>query len=103
MRLRDMTQRLNEKTVEVDRLRSQVEDVTALSRQLQELRLKLQQREKELMDERQRSEAAQRQHTAAQQTLLARLSALESSLPGHTNQSREARAVKLAPWMGLKQ
>ena len=30
------------------------------------------------------------------------LSALESSLPGHTNQSREAHAVKLAPWMGLK-
>ena len=102
MRIRDLTQRLNEKTVEADRLRKQKEDVTALSRQIQELRLRLQQREKELMEERQRAEAANRQHVASQQALLARLSALESSLPGHTNQSREAHAVKLAPWMGLK-
>jgi hypothetical protein len=101
-RLRDLTQKLSEKTVEADRLRQMVGDVTALSRQIQELRQKLQQREKELMEERQRAEEARRQHTAAQQTLLARLSALESSLPGNTNQSREARAVKLAPWMGLK-
>ena len=102
MRLRDLTQKLGEKTVEADRLRQMVGDATALSRQIQELRQKLQQREKELMDERQRAEEARRQHAAAQQTLLARLSALESSLPGNTNQSREARAVKLAPWMGLK-
>ena len=102
MRLRDLTQKLSEKTVEADRLRQMVGDVTALSRQIQELRQKLQQREKELMEERQRAEEARRQHVATQQTLLARLSALESSLPGNTNQSREARAVKLAPWMGLK-
>ena len=102
MRLRDLTQKLSEKTVEADRLRQMVGDATALSRQIQELRQKLQQREKELMEERQRAEEARRQHVATQQTLLARLSALESSLPGNTNQSREARAVKLAPWMGLK-
>ena len=102
MRLRDLTQKLGEKTVEADRLRQMVGDATALSRQIQELRQKLQQREKELMEERQRAEEARRQHVATQQTLLARLSALESSLPGNTNQSREARAVKLAPWMGLK-
>ena len=101
-RLRDLTQKLREKTVEADRLRQMVGDAAALSRQIQELRQKLQQREKELMEERQRAEEARRQHLAAQQTLLARLSALESSLPGNTNQSREARAVKLAPWMGLK-
>ena len=102
MRLRDLTQKLSEKTVEADRLRQMVGDAAALSRQIQELRQKLQQREKELMEERQRAEEARRQHVATQQTLLARLSALESSLPGNTNQSREARAVKLAPWMGLK-
>ena len=102
MRLRDLTQKLSEKTAEADRLRQVVGDATALSRQIQELRQKLQQREKELMEERQRAEEARRQHVATQQTLLARLSALESSLPGNTNQSREARAVKLAPWMGLK-
>ncbi len=102
MRLRDLTQKLGEKTVEADRLRQMVGDAAAFSRQIQELRQKLQQREKELMEERQRAEEARRQHVATQQTLLARLSALESSLPGNTNQSREARAVKLAPWMGLK-
>jgi hypothetical protein len=102
MRLRDITQRLREKTAEADRLRHQVADVAALNRQIQDLRLRLQQREKELVEERQRSEAERRQHSMSQQTLLARLSALESSLPGHTNQSREAHAVKLAPWMGLK-
>lgn len=101
-RIKDLTQRLREKSAEVERLRRQMEDVMALNRQIQDLRLKLQQREKELMEERQRAEAARLQHMAAQQTLLARLSALESSLPGHTNQSREAHAVKLAPWMGLK-
>ena len=102
MRLKDVTQRLREKTAEADRLRHQVADAAALTRQIQELRLRLQQREKELMEERQRSEAERRQHSMSQQTLLARLSALESSLPGRTNQSREAHAVKLAPWMGLK-
>ncbi len=102
MQIRDLTQKLNEKIVEADRLRRQMEDVAALNRQIQDLRLRLQQREKELMEERQRTEAANRQHMASQQALLARLSALESSLPGHTNQSREAHAVKLAPWMGLK-
>ena len=88
--------------MDADRLRQMVGDAAAFSRQIQELRQKLQQREKELMEERQRAEEARRQHVATQQTLLARLSALESSLPGNTNQSREARAVKLAPWMGLK-
>ena len=102
MRLRDLTQKLSEKTVEADRLRQTAGDITVLARQIQELRQKLQQREKELMEERQRAEAARRQHAASQQALLSRLSALESSLPGNSNQSREARAVKLAPWMGLK-
>ena len=102
MRIRDLTQKLNEKTVEADRLRRQMEDVAALNRQIQDLRLRLQQREKELMEERQRTEAVNRQHMVSQQALLARLSALESNLPGHTDQSREAHAVKLAPWMGLK-
>jgi chromosome segregation ATPase len=101
-RLRDLTQKLREKTVEADRLRQMVGDATALSRQIQELRQKLQQREKELMEERQKAEATNQQHAAAQQALLTRLSALEMGLPGATHQSREARSVRLAPWMGLK-
>ena len=73
-----------------------------LYRQLQELRERLQRREKELMEERQKTEVERQQHAAAQQALMARLSALEMGLPGATLQSREARSVRLAPWMGLK-
>ena len=69
---------------------------------VQEMRERLQRREKELMEERQKAEAERQQHAAAQQALLARLSDLEMGLPGTTNQSREARSVRLAPWMGLK-
>ena len=72
-------------------------------RQLQETREKLQRREKELMEERQKAEEERQQHAAAQQALLTRLSALEMGMPGTTHQSREARSVRLAPWMGLKQ
>ena len=102
IRLRDLTAQLRERTAEVDRLRQQVQDAGVLMRQMQELRERLQQREKELLEERQRAEAARRQQEVSQQALLARLSALESTLPGTTDQSREAHGVRLAPWMGLK-
>ena len=41
---------------------------------------------------------------AAQQALLARLSELENTLPGHSHQSREARAQssRFPSWMSLK-
>ena len=45
---------------------------------------------------------SERKLAAAQQALLTRLSSLEMGMPGATNQSREARSVRLAPWMGLK-
>ena len=102
VRLRDLAAQLRERTTEVERLRQQVKDGAVLMRQIQDLRERLQQREKELLEERQRAEAARQQQIAAQQTLLARLSALESGLPGGTDQSREAHGVKLARWMGLK-
>ena len=102
VRLRDLAAQLRERTTEVERLRQQVRDGAVLMRQIQDLRERLQQREKELLEERQRAEAARQQQVASQQTLLARLSALESGLPGGTDQSREAHGVKLARWMGLK-
>ena len=102
VRLRDLAAQLRERTTEVERLRQQVKDGAVLMRQIQDLRERLQQREKELLEERQRAEAARQQQIASQQTLLARLSALESGLPGGTDQSREAHGVKLARWMGLK-
>ena len=101
-KIRDLTAKLRERDAEVKRLQQQAADTTILYRQLQEMRERLQRREKELMEERQKTEAERQQHAAAQQALMARLSALEMGLPGATNQSREARSVRLAPWMGLK-
>ncbi len=102
-KIRDMSTKLRERDMEVKRLQQQTGDLTVVYRQLQETREKLQCREKELMEERQKAEEERQQHAAAQQALLNRLSELETSLPGGTNQSREARNVRLAPWMGLKQ
>ena len=101
-KIRDLSAKLRERDAEVKRLQQQAADTTILYRQLQEIRERLQRREKELMEERQKTEAERQQHAAAQQALMARLSALEMGLPGATLQSREARNVRLAPWMGLK-
>ena len=101
-KIRDLSAKLRESVSEVKRLRAQSVDVTVIYRQLQEAREKLSAREKDLVEERQKSEIERQQHAAAQQALLTRLSSLEMGMPGATNQSREARSVRLAPWMGLK-
>ena len=101
-KIRDLSAKLRERDAEVKRLQQQAADTTVLYRQLQEIRERLQRREKELMEERQKAEVERQQHAAAQQALMARLSALEMGLPGATLQSREARSVRLAPWMELK-
>jgi len=103
-RIKELTRALNEKATEASRLAVQVADVKRLQDQIQELREKLQFREKELMAERQASEELRRTAEAAQQSLLKRLSELESGLPGHTDQSREARAQasRFPAWMQLK-
>ena len=101
-KIRDLSAKLRESVSEVNRLRAQSVDVTVINRQLQEAREKLSAREKDLVEERQKSEIERQQHAAAQQALLTRLSSLEMGMPGATNQSREARSVRLAPWMGLK-
>lgn len=102
-KIRSLSNRLRERDAEVARLQRQVGDVGAVIRQLQETRERLKTRERELVEERQRSEAERREAAAAQQALLTRLSALEQGLPGATRQSREARNVRLPPWMGLRQ
>ena len=103
-RIKELTRALNEKTTEASRLAVQVTDVKRLQDQIQELRERLQLREKELMVERQASEELRRAAESAQQSLLKRLSELESGLPGHTDQSREARAQasRFPSWMQLK-
>ena len=104
MRIKELTRSLNERTTEVNRLSAQVEDVKRLQEQIWDLREKLQMRERELQIERQKVEEVRRNCAASQQALLARLSELESGLPGHTNQSREAQAQasRFPSWMGFK-
>ena len=101
-KIRDLAAKLRARDAEVKRLTEQAADATVLYRQLQELREKLMTREKELVEERQKAEAERQQHAAAQQALLSRLSSLEMGMTGTTHQAREARSVRLAPWMGLK-
>lgn len=81
-----------------------VKDVAQLRAEAQELREKLQLREQELVTERQRNESMRQQQALRQQTLMTRLAALESPSIGTTatlatNQSREAKMVKLPNWM----
>ena len=103
-RIKDLSRALNEKSTEVSRLSVQVADVKRLQGQIQELRERLQMREKELVAERQASEELRRSAAASQQALLKRLSELESGMPGRTNQSREAhaQASRFPSWMSLK-
>lgn len=101
-RIRDLSQRCRAAMAESDRLRSQLADTASLVRQLQETRERLAYREKEIMEERRKSEEERQRHAAAEQALLARISAIESGMPGATHQSREAHSTRFPPWMGLK-
>ena len=104
MRIKDLTRSLNERTTEVKRLSAQVADVKRLQEQIRELREKLQDRDRELQQERQKVEEMRRCSAASQQALLARLSELESGMPGHSNQSKEAhaQASRFPSWMSFK-
>lgn len=104
MRIKDLTRALNERTTEVRRLSAQMEDVKRLQEQIRELRETIQERDRELQAERQKTEDVRRAGAASQQALLARLSELESGMPGRSNQSREAhaQASRFPAWMGFK-
>lgn len=104
MRIKDLTRSLNERTTEVKRLSVQLEDVKRLQEQIRELREKLMDRDRELQAERQKVEEMRRSNAASQQALLARLSELESGMPGCSNQSKEAhaQASRFPSWMSFK-
>ena len=104
LRIRELTSALNERTTEVRRLSAQLEDVKRLQEQIRELRETIQERDRELQAERQKTEDVRRAGAASQQALLARLSELESGMPGRSNQSREAhaQASRFPAWMGFK-
>ena len=107
LKIRDLEERLSLSNAEKVRIAENTKDITELRREAQELREKLQAREKDLLNERQRNEEMSRQQATHQQALMARLASLESPSIGtvqslSTNQSREAKQVKLPSWMRLK-
>ena len=104
--VRDLTERLRTSQAETQRAAAGARDVTQLRTDIEELKAKLQLREKELLAEKQSNEDLRRQQATRQQVLMTRLAALESPSIGtaqsmSTNQSREARLVKLPSWMRL--
>lgn len=103
-RIQEMTNDFKRRQDEMMRQAESVKDVAQLRAEAQELREKLQLREQELVTERQRNESMRQQQALRQQTLMTRLAALESPSIGTTatlatNQSREAKMVKLPNWM----
>ena len=105
--VRTLTEKLRRAEEERKRTAEGMKDVTQLQAEVQNLGELLQTREKDLLDERQRNEELVRQQAAKQQTLLARLASLESPSIGtsksmSTNQSREAKQVRLPGWMSFR-
>lgn len=106
-KIRVLSEQLRRMQDEGKRAAEGMKDVTQLQAEVQTLRELLQTREKELVTERQRNEELVRQQATKQQALLARLASLESPSIGNvksmsTNQSREAKQVKLAGWMSFR-
>ena len=101
-----LSEELRRRKADEARAAEGMKDVTQLRQEVQALREQLQLREKELLSERQATEELRQQQAAHQQALMARLAALESPSIGtvqtlSTNQSREAKQVKLPSWMRL--
>jgi len=103
-RVRELEALLNRRKAEESRDAEGLKDVTQLRQELEAVREQLRTREKDLLSERQRNEELSRAEATRQQVLLARLATLESPSIGtaqtlSTNQSREAKQVKLPSWM----
>ena len=103
----DLSEQLRICRAEASRRRENEKDVSQLLQENQTLRESLQRTEKDLIEMRQQNETLQRQQATSQQALMSRLAKLESPSVGttatmETNQSREAKMVKLPGWMRLK-
>ncbi len=104
--MREMTDQLRKSQADSARAEEGARDVVQLRAEIENLKARLQQREKELVAERESNETLRRHQATSQQALMARLAALESPSIGtaqsmSTNQSREAKLVKLPSWMRL--
>jgi len=106
-KIRRLSEQLRARETENARSNERMKDITQLQAEVQKLNEKLQRTEKDLLTERQRCEELRQREAVGQQALMARLAALESPSIGtaktmSTNQSREAKMVKLPGWMRLK-
>jgi hypothetical protein len=105
-RIGELNAKLRLRQAEEARSSESLKDVTQLRAEVQTLREQLQLREKELLGERQKNEELQQRQATRHQALMARIASLESPSIGtsqtlSTNQSREAKQVKLPGWMRL--
>jgi len=105
-RQRELAEQLRISKAEGLRASAGAKDITQLRQETEQLRELLQRTEKDLLDARQRNEDLMRQQETNKQALMARLATLESPSIGtvqslETNQSREAKLVKLPKWMKL--
>ena len=105
-KIRDLTDQLRTSRAETSRVAEGMRDITQMRTEIEDLRARLQQREKELLESKQANEAMRQQQAMSQQALMARLASLESPSIGTastlaTNQSREAKLVKLPSWMRI--
>jgi len=104
--MRDLAERLRTSQAETARAMEGARDMAQLRAEIEDLKSRLQVREKELLAEKEANEGLRQQQATRQQALMARLAALESPSIGtaqsmSTNQSREARLVKLPSWMRI--
>ena len=105
-KIRELSEQLRTSRAETARAAEGMRDITQLRAEIEDLKLRLQQREKELLESKQTTENLRQHQAASQQALMARLASLESPSIGtsstlSTNQSREAKLVKLPSWMRL--
>ena len=105
-KIRELSDQLRTSRAETARVAEGVRDITQLRAEIEDLKARLQLREKELLESKQANEALRQQQATSQQALMARLASLESPSIGtsstlSTNQSREAKLVKLPSWMRL--
>ena len=106
-KIRKLNDELRQRKIDETRMSEGMKDVTQLRAETQHLREMLQRTEKELVAERQKCEELRQREATSRQVLMARLASLESPSIGtaktiSSNQSREAKMVKLPGWMRLK-
>lgn len=105
-KIRELSEQLRTSKAETARAAEGMRDITQLRTEIEELKERLQWREKELLEAKQSNETLRQYQATSQQALMARLASLESPCIGtaetlSTNQSREAKLVKLPSWMRI--